>query len=265
MGFQHGSSYYRAFCCHVHTCTFVIALVVVLFWLTVTAFIILQGELLGLVLVVPPLFSYGCLLIGNRFNRPAQYCPFLIVNLALVIGAFIFAGIFYLTGAAFISHNLRIGSEVLETFVGSITILTGTGVIIFAFLAFYYFFIVWRDYEFVKQKAAAKQEKEEAPKARPTRQKRLYVLPPSKPSPNSPNLRRNRSAERILIDREPADDTNTYDRLSFSSVEAPGKWKSERDLFASQLEPEFFPFNRNRRPSADRLSVQSQWWRVTSV
>jgi hypothetical protein len=61
--------------------------------------------------------------------------------LALVIGAFLFAGISYLTGAAFISHNFRIGSQGLETLLGSITVAIGTGAAIYAFLQFYYFYV----------------------------------------------------------------------------------------------------------------------------
>ncbi|KAI6226600.1 hypothetical protein M3Y95_00637900 [Aphelenchoides besseyi] len=249
----------RAFCCHVHTCTFFIALTVVLFWLLVAVFIVIKGELLGLVVVIPPLFSYGCLLVGNRTNRPSSYCPFLIVNLALVIGAFIFAGIFYLTGAAFISHNFRIGSEVLETFLGSVTILTGTGVAIFAFLMFYYFYIVYRDYEYVKQKVA-KKEVDSPTKSRPKQQKRFYVLPSTKRPTKSKSLRRNQSSERIIVDVE---DVN--DRLSFSSIDNQPKWQSEQNLPDWSEEPRSFdrPFNRN--PSIGQLNHLSQSWRITSV
>lgn len=61
--------------------------------------------------------------------------------MALIIGAFLLAGVSYLTGAAFISHNFNVGIESLETLLGSIGIAIGTGAAIYAFFQFYYFYV----------------------------------------------------------------------------------------------------------------------------
>lgn len=68
----------------------------------------------------------------------------IVLQLALVLGAFIVAGVCYLFGAAFITHNFSLGSSVFETFVGTASVLTAIGVSAFALSAFYYFYIVYR-------------------------------------------------------------------------------------------------------------------------
>lgn len=65
--YNYSSAFFRV---HVHTFTFIIALAVVLFWGICAVGIILYGEYIALLVCIPPLFSYGSLLIGNRCGRP---------------------------------------------------------------------------------------------------------------------------------------------------------------------------------------------------
>ncbi|KAI6191053.1 hypothetical protein M3Y97_00186000 [Aphelenchoides bicaudatus] len=263
----HKESYYRC-CCgvHVHTFTFIVAVLVILFWSICAAGIILYGEYFALLICIPPLFSYGSLLIGNRCSLPGNYCPFLIVNLALSIGAFLFAGIFYLTGSAFISHNFRIGSDGLETFLGSVTVLVGTGAAICAFCQFYYFYIVYRDYEYVKNRVSEAQNIKKPTK--PTRQRRFYVDPKKLPK-FCPCHKKATKKQSIKVEESEESDNGEHLNPTF------------RDGIPDEYDPLLFPpmnswrsasgLNRSWAPAKKRLDKEyslnrkGSLWQITSV
>lgn len=169
--------------------------------------------------------------------------------MAIVIGIFLFAGILYLTGAAFISHKVQIGSYSFETFLGSMTVVIGTGVAVCAFFMFYYFYaslqwtikfneafqIVYRDYEYVKsQLPKEKVDVKHSPK--PTRQRRFYV-DTKRLSELCP--RREKPAKKYSIKvedsgEEDADQTNPsyWDSISVDKLlKHPNLWHGEADIY----------------------------------